>query len=68
MGKDTKISWTDMTYNPHQGCRKISPGCENCEDSVKGAYVQENWPKGRLLATGSARVDRKSITKKGALK
>lgn len=30
MAKETKIDWTDSTYNPHQGCRKVSPGCENC--------------------------------------
>lgn len=27
---ETKISWTDMTVNPFPGCRKVSPGCQNC--------------------------------------
>jgi protein gp37 len=26
----TKIEWTDETWNPIIGCRKISPGCQNC--------------------------------------
>src|SRR3990167_7697011 len=30
MGETTKISWTDHTWNPWQGCRKVSPGCKNC--------------------------------------
>lgn len=27
---DTKIEWTDATWNPVTGCDKISPGCKNC--------------------------------------
>ena len=30
MGKDTKISWSDHTWNPFVGCSKVSPGCANC--------------------------------------
>jgi len=26
----TKIEWTDMTWNPVIGCRRISAGCEHC--------------------------------------
>lgn len=26
----TKIEWTDETWNPITGCRKISDGCKNC--------------------------------------
>lgn len=26
----TKISWTDYTWNPWRGCRKVSAGCTNC--------------------------------------
>src|SRR3954447_11613302 len=28
--KDSRISWTDHTYNPWIGCTKVSPGCERC--------------------------------------
>lgn len=30
MAKNSKIAWTDHTWNPWQGCRKISEGCKNC--------------------------------------
>ena len=30
MGKLSQIEWTDATWNPWQGCIKISPGCKNC--------------------------------------
>ena len=30
MGTETGISWTDATWNPFQGCHKISSGCKNC--------------------------------------
>jgi len=28
--KKTKISWTDYTWNPWRGCKKVSPGCAKC--------------------------------------
>jgi protein gp37 len=30
MSDTTKIEWADATFNPWIGCRKVSPGCENC--------------------------------------
>jgi protein gp37 len=39
MAKNTSIEWTDHTWNPWVGCRKVSPGCKNC-------YMfrdQEHW-------------------------
>ena len=30
MGELTGISWCDSTWNPWYGCRKVSPGCDNC--------------------------------------
>lgn len=30
MGAQTKIQWTQRTWNPWQGCRKVSPGCKYC--------------------------------------
>jgi len=30
MAKESKISWTDATWNPWYGCHKKSPGCANC--------------------------------------
>lgn len=28
--QETRIAWTDMTWNPMSGCRRISPGCRHC--------------------------------------
>lgn len=30
MSENTKIEWTDATFNPWIGCTKVSPGCDNC--------------------------------------
>src|SRR5437588_39156 len=30
MANNTKIEWTDATWNPIRGCTKISPGCAHC--------------------------------------
>lgn len=30
MGKDSKIQWTDNTWNPWHGCKKVSDGCKYC--------------------------------------
>lgn len=30
MGENTKIEWCDHTFNPWQGCAKVSAGCANC--------------------------------------
>jgi len=30
MGKTTGISWCSATWNPWQGCTKVSPGCKFC--------------------------------------
>lgn len=30
MGSLTSIQWTDRSWNPWQGCTKVSPGCAHC--------------------------------------
>ncbi len=30
MSLNSKIEWTDATWNPIRGCTKISPGCAHC--------------------------------------
>jgi protein gp37 len=34
MGSETSIEWTNATWNPVRGCRRVSPGCENCYAEV----------------------------------
>lgn len=52
MGADTKIAWTDHTFNPWWGCARVSPGCENC--------YAESFAAGRMnLPIWGARAERK---------
>lgn len=30
MAENSKIEWTDHTFNPWVGCTKVSPACDNC--------------------------------------
>lgn len=30
MASNSRIEWTDATWNPVRGCTKISPGCKHC--------------------------------------
>jgi len=34
MSANSKIEWTDATWNPVRGCTKISPGCAHCYAEV----------------------------------
>lgn len=36
MARESKIEWTDHTWNPWQGCTKVSPGCAS-RRSTSGA-------------------------------
>lgn len=38
--KNTKIEWTQRTWNPITGCTKISAGCQNCYASVMAHRLQ----------------------------
>ena len=37
MARDSKIEWTDHTFNPWWGCTKVSPACDHC--------YAEGWAK-----------------------
>lgn len=34
MATDSKIEWTEQTWNPVTGCTKVSPGCKHCYAEV----------------------------------
>lgn len=40
MGAETKIEWTERTWNPVKGCTKISPGCKHCYAEVMSARLK----------------------------
>ncbi len=43
---ETKISWTNKTWNPTHGCSKVSDGCKYCyaaELSLKRGWTKKPW-------------------------
>ncbi|ABM38628.1 phage Gp37/Gp68 family protein [Polaromonas naphthalenivorans] len=50
MSANSKIEWTDHTFNGWEGCEKISPGCDNCYAEARNARfaggVATNWGPG----------------------
>lgn len=37
MSENSKIEWTDHTFNPWEGCQKVGPGCDNCYAETRNA-------------------------------
>jgi protein gp37 len=48
MGEQSKIEWTDHTFNPWIGCTKVSPACDNCyaEAMMDKRYGRVTWGAG----------------------
>lgn len=46
MGQNSKIEWTDATWNPVTGCTKVSTGCKHCyaERLFPRVYGQDRFP------------------------
>ncbi len=54
MAENSKIEWTDHTFNPFIGCTKVSPGCDNCyaEHLMDKRMHKVVWgPKGERVRT-----------------
>lgn len=53
MGENSKIEWTDHTFNPWVGCQKISPACDHCyaEAWAKRAGDPQLWQGSRRRTT-----------------
>jgi len=57
----SNIEWTDETWNPWYGCKKVSPGCQFCymyreqeqyggePNKVKKSKTKFNFPKSKLF-------------------
>lgn len=66
MGFNSGIEWTDHTWNPWHGCRKVSAGCDHCymfrekkrfgQDPNKVVRSQPRTFSAPLRWTGPARV------------
>jgi len=70
MAEKTAIEWADSTWNPWQGCHKVSAGCKNCYMFRDMAYygrdpnvvvrsktsfdAPRKWERSGTLAPGSA--------------
>lgn len=48
MGANSHIQWTDHTFNPWEGCTKVSPGCLHCYAEARNQRFSAgaNWGKG----------------------
>lgn len=48
MAENSKIEWTDHTFNPWIGCTKVGPGCDNCyaENMMDHRYHRVQWGSG----------------------
>jgi protein gp37 len=42
MGENSKIEWTDHTFNPWIGCQHVSPGCDHCYAETQNAFRKWN--------------------------
>lgn len=40
MATNSKIEWTEQTWNPVTGCTKVSPGCKHCYAEVMAKRLQ----------------------------
>lgn len=54
MAENSRIEWTDHTFNPWWGCTKVSPACDNC--------YAEAWAKRTGHNVWGARSERRFLT------
>jgi protein gp37 len=47
MAKNSRIEWTDHTFNPWWGCVKVSPACKHCyAEGLAKRFGKQVWGKG----------------------
>lgn len=45
MGDNTKIEWTNATWNPLRGCTRVSEGCRNCyAERISARFSRSGQP------------------------
>lgn len=55
--ENSRIEWTDHTFNPWIGCTKVSDGCKHCyaETLMDKRYGKVEWgPQGQRIRTSAA--------------
>lgn len=53
--KNSRIEWTDHTFNPWIGCTRVSPGCANCyAESLDHRWGHDSWGPGKPRRRTSA--------------
>ncbi len=65
MSENSKIEWTDHTFNPWEGCQKVGPGCDHCYAETRnarfGGGTAVNWGPGAPRRRTSASNWRKPL-------
>ncbi|WP_416360606.1 phage Gp37/Gp68 family protein [Burkholderia cepacia] len=65
MSENSKIEWTDSTFNPWEGCAKVGPGCDHCYAEARnarfGGGTAVNWGSGAPRRRTSAANWRKPL-------
>jgi protein gp37 len=65
VSENSKIEWTDHTFNPWEGCQKVGPGCDNCYAETRNARFAGgtaiNWGPGAPRRRTSASNWRKPL-------
>lgn len=48
MGQGTKISWAENTFNPWEGCERVSAACKNCYAARRDSWLHRgaHWGPG----------------------
>ena len=54
MAENSRIEWTDHTFNPWWGCTKVSPACDNC--------YAEAWAKRTGHSVWGAKSERRFLS------
>ena len=57
--ENSKIEWTDHTFNPWIGCQHVSPGCDHCyaEAKMDHQYRKVQWgPHGERKRTSEEHI------------
>lgn len=70
MSENSKIEWTDHTFNPWEGCQKVGPGCDHCYAEARNARFAGgtaiNWGPGAPRRRTSRANWRKPLQWNGA--